>query len=38
MAAYVQMQRLIEAVKQVLMGFSYFHLFGALNVIHVHFK
>lgn len=38
MAVYVQMQILIEAVKQVLMGLSYFHLFSALNVIHVHFK
>jgi len=38
MAVYIQMQMLIEAVKQVLMGLSFFHLFGALNVIHVHFK
>ena len=38
MAVYVQLQMLIQAVERVLVGLSYFHLFGALNVIHVHFK
>jgi len=38
MVVYVQVQMLIQAVKQVVMGLSYFHLFSALNVIHVHFK
>ena len=32
------MRMLIEAVQWVLTGLSYFHLFDALNVIHIHFS